>query len=557
MESAVLAYTIAAMVLVPIIRIRGAVHGYHEIKDSTFMILSALGFVAVLAFSGLPYNPSVGWRCLLGVVALTSLSLLWTDNPQAAVREIPKWLAVLFFVSLVGMVPQKILMISLFVPAIAGALYGGMQQTMCRDPFDKYVDYMLKNHRKRLRFYGFMGNSNYSGIWFAPQIYVGLWLVLNHSLYWLPGLAIVFAGLIMTRCRAAFLGVMVGFLPFLPSNLLWFGVPLLAAFAIAGWHRVQTLTTRLHLWRVALLIWRENIFFGVGPGAFRRKIFKAQAIINQKDPTILGDTKTPGRIEAPLSRRVHNDYVETLAEIGAVGLVLWLGFLYFALTSAHDPEVVGGIVASMVGMLFFYPMRVIGMGLPLYALAGIALSQATPSALYPVGPVVGLIMAGIALGLAYRYGYRYIQGVRYFFKGMLTNPNKAAAVTYLQKALEYDPKNGYYLAEAARVMVGKAPALALQYNQQALDFYDGEKIEWSLWKQAGTMLLANNAVYAARAAFGMALYLNPSHEISKQLMADCDRTIKHIEKQVRKHQGALKKKGGIFVPQDRRIEIVR
>jgi hypothetical protein len=334
------------------------------------------------------------------------------------------------------------------------------------------------------------------------------------------------------------------------------GVPLLAAFVIAGWNRLQTLKTRFHLWRVAIMIWLESPILGNGPGVYRRKIFRAQAVLNQKDPTILGDEKTPGRIESPLARRVHNDYLETLAEIGIVGLALWLGFLYVAIRGAHDPEIIGGILAAMIGMVFFYPQRVIGIGMPFYALAGIGLAQGSAAVVLPVGGVVSAILAVIATMLAYKFGIQYIRGVRYFFKGMLTNPQKKQAVEYLQKALVCDPKNGYYLAEAARVHMQTAPALALQYNQQAIDHYDGEKIEWSLWKQAGAILLANNAVYAARAAFGMALYLNPSHKFSADMLRDCDKTIKHIQKQIKKHQGSLKKKGGIYVPQEREIEIL-
>jgi len=301
----------------------------------------------------------------------------------------------------------------------------------------------------------------------------------------------------------------------------------------------------------------ENPFLGNGPATYRRKMFRAQAVLNAKDPTILGDVETPGRIESPLARRPHNDYLETLVEIGVIGLFLWLGFVVLSILGAHDPEIVGGLLAGATGMMFFYPQRVIGIGLPFYALAGMGLAQATPATILPVSPVAGLILAAVAVLLAWRFGFQYIRGVRFFFKGMLSNPNKAEASDYLMKALHCDPKNGYYLAEAARVFVKKAPALALQYSQQAINHYDGEKLEWSLWKQLGSMLLANNAVHAARAAFGMALYLNPSHKAAKDLLVHCDRTIRHIEKQVRKHQGALKKKGGIYVPQDPKIKIVR
>ncbi len=72
---------------------------------------------------------------------------------------------------------------------------------------------------------------------------------------------------------------------------------------------------RFAIWRSAVQLWRENIWFGVGPGHFAYRFGKYRPAIIQTNPD-----------------RAHNDYLNTLTDFGIVGALLvasaWV-VLYF------------------------------------------------------------------------------------------------------------------------------------------------------------------------------------------------------------------------------------
>ena len=201
-------YTALSLILIPIVRFQGAVHGYTEVKESIFVCLSALAFIGML-FTGLPTVGSALDKLFLAFVVYITFSVYWSDAPSLAVKDVPRWWGCFLLYLAASNVPRETLILALFLPAPVITIYGMYQQIRCRDPLDHWVDDLLQNHRKALRFYSFLGNSNYTGSYLVGAIFAGVYCVATISLWFAPFLALVIVGLAMTRCRGAYLAVII------------------------------------------------------------------------------------------------------------------------------------------------------------------------------------------------------------------------------------------------------------------------------------------------------------------------------------------------------------
>jgi O-antigen ligase len=84
---------------------------------------------------------------------------------------------------------------------------------------------------------------------------------------------------------------------------------------------------RAELWRVAADAWRDSPLLGQGAGTYARSVIAAT-----------GDLSLPAN--------AHSLYLETLAELGVVGLALLLVFLVLALTRARASPAAAAVVAA-------------------------------------------------------------------------------------------------------------------------------------------------------------------------------------------------------------------
>ncbi len=552
-------YTALTLILVPIFRVQGAVHGYSEVKECLFIVLSAAAFIGML-FTGIPIlSTSLDW-IFAAFILFVSLSVYWSDSPTQAVREVPRYWGFFLLYLASRHVPHETLMMAIFLPAVPITIYGIIQEKWAIDPIDKYVDKQLKKQRKKLRFYSFLGNANYSGAYLVGTVFAGAWCVQNISYYFALPLALVLAGVYYTKCRAAWLAIGVGILGVIPEG--WpYMVPFFVVMGLISTRRKETFQLRVHFLNVGWMMFKERFLTGWGPSGFRRQLFKTQAFMNQTDPELLGTLEKPGRHDSPLGKRMHNDHAEMLVEFGLIGGILWAGILGLAIYqgfTSGSPFVTGAIIAISVNCLFFYPVRSVGIGIGLWAFLGASGGPGAHEAQFLALPLyLSMPLSAIVALIAWQFAIKRFQAIKLFFNYHLAMRAKKFenAQKYLTKAIELDPYNGNLLSEAAMFYSPGAPPMALSSAFKALDYYDGEKIEWSLWLQLGKVAECNGAAQLAQVAFKMAIYLNPSrpgpHECLAKLHALLDKL---------KAQGApdLPGEGKLTLPPEKRIiEVVR
>lgn len=137
---------------------------------------------------------------------------------------------------------------------------------------------------------------------------------------------IIFVGIICTESRQAFLAILLyGVYIFMTSKRkVYFSVVLLLTLSLgigfvpdSYWDRMKTIqnyeedasaTGRLEIWTQAVELWKENPFFGIGPGNFKKI-----------SPEYLGQ-----------ERVTHNTYFQILSEQGLFGFIMF--YLIMSLT---------------------------------------------------------------------------------------------------------------------------------------------------------------------------------------------------------------------------------
>jgi len=555
-------YTAIALVLIPIFRLQGAVHGYTEAKEYVFVCLSATAFIVML-FTGIPLlTRPIDW-IFLAFVSYITLSVYWSDSPSMAVKDVPRWWGIFIFYLACSYVPCETLILAIFLPAPVIVAYGMNQQIRKRDPLDHWVAEMFKRP-KALRFYSFLGNSNYSGSYLVGSIFAGVYCVANISLWFTPFLAFVIVGIAFTRCRGAWVGVVFGFLGVMPDS--WpIMIPMFVAIGIISWKRFEPAKTRVHFLNVGWTMFKERFLFGWGSCAFRRKIFKTQAFMNQQNPRILGTLKKKALIETPLARRMHNDHAEMFVEFGLIGAALWfaiIGLGLFQAIQAGHWYIAGGILGISINALFFYPVRVVGIGIGFWAFLGASGSPVVAQAQFVLPPLyLSIPVSIIVCMLVWELAIKRLMAIShvYFYHLALRSNDKDTAGKHLQAAMELDPLNGHILSEFAAFHAENSPPLAMSTIMRSIDLYDGEKIEYSLWVQLGNTAVLNGAAEFARVCFRMAIYLNPSYKKPYECLEELDKLITNLEKKhplPKEIPPGFKEDGGLVVP-DKKIEVVR
>ncbi len=509
-EIIALAYVALASTLVPVIRGRGH-YGWTEFKDRAFVLLSAAAFVVLL-----PFLPAVGGRgaaSFLGLfVAYLTASTFWSDDPRGALEDLTRWWGLLLFALCCGVAPMELSLRAVFLPAPFVAVYGLIHQWLVMDPIHPETAEFLRKRKKATRLYSWLGNSNYTAAYLAPNFFIGFHLALTSSPWWFLALVPVTAAIVWSQCRAAWCSVVVGLAvldAILYPELIALGITLFLALALICLPRIAPTIGRIFYALACFHMWRGRPLFGWGPRVFRRKYFRVQAQMNRKDPTILGDLENEGRNTFPVGKRAHNDHAETLAEGGVIGYGLLLAFMGVSVYAAlPHPVLTAGLVAAWVHALFFYNLRTAATAIPAFGLAGAA-AMGPGVVAVPLAPAV--LLAAVAAWIAYRHAWRPLVAGEHYARACDNNQGEEAE-RHLQRALQLDPYNNMFLTAAAFPRDGWNPAQAFIYLERAIQHIDGQKLEWALFDQFGRTAWMNGAMLVAKRAFEQAVFLNPSYQ---------------------------------------------
>ena len=112
---------------------------------------------------------------------------------------------------------------------------------------------------------------------------------------------------------------------------------------------------RFLIWRISTRIIEENLFFGVGYGAFGGEYAKSQAAYFQQH------TDSPLKAVAGVPEYGFNEYLKLGAETGATGLILFLAMILTAIYRMIKTRnrFLYGLVAVAVFAFFSYPFSVL------------------------------------------------------------------------------------------------------------------------------------------------------------------------------------------------------
>ncbi len=437
---------------------------------------------------------------------------------------------------------------------------------------------------------GTIGNSNYLGAYllFPLLAFTALIFLLKGKLRGVAGALwiFVFAALLFSRARAAWVGVAASVPGFIFSVMKIHGFSLKAYLRSRARHAViygvSALVLIGFLWalapqrfhtmmgfsnvtnptsfilrtqkyfQAAWWLFKESPLFGTGLWSYRNLVYDAQAEIER----VKGDF-FKGYAE-PKPRRVHNEYLETLNDGGLLaGLVLliFVGVVLkhgLAVIRKEDIPLQERIVASaafysLVGIfvtaLFFFPFRlnstlfmtVLMMGITegLYLRHMGLIEKLRPSL---PGPRYALLSVVLLFLIAWLYysGYKPFKGEQEhlgYKKAMATGLFKEAEKSIV-KALEYDPDNTLYCLYAAQLYMGPAKDLAKARDmlERAVHLFNGDATKWSLYYLKGQLAFQTGAIMEAKAALEKSLQYNPLYTEAKEKLDEVNKVIKEHDK---------------------------
>jgi O-antigen ligase len=229
-------------------------------------------------------------------------------------------------------------------------------------------------------------------------------------------------------------------------------------FSSTQWNNI-----RLSIWKSAVEMWKDEPWLGVGPGHFDYRFRQYRSKNVQMRP-----------------ERVHNDYLNTLADWGVVGfalvasawLLMYLGALKTWKFVRHNPDgltsrktnkaawVLGGCIGILAILLhsfldfnFQIPANAI-LAVAIMALVSSHLRFATDRYWVSSGWVARLLVTAFCLA---SMGVFYVQGVRLWREQRVLEQAKICPVNslkkaaLLEKAWQIEPKNAETTAELGEI----------------------------------------------------------------------------------------------------------
>lgn len=437
---------------------------------------------------------------------------------------------------------------------------------------------------------GTIGNSNYLGAYllFPLLAFTALIFLLKGKLRWVAGAlwVFVFAALLFSRARAAWVGVAVAVPGFLysvmkihgfslttylrskSSHALGYGLSALILFGLLwavapqrfhvmmGFSNVTNPATFMlrteKYFQASWWLFKQSPLFGTGLWSYRNMVYEAQAELDR----VQGDF-FKGYPE-PKPRRVHNEYLETLNDGGLLaGLVLliFVGVVLkhgLAVIRKEDVPLQERMIASaafyslvgiLVAALFFFPFRLnstlfmtvlmMAMTEGLY-LRHFGLLEKTrlilPGSRYMLLSVILLFL----VGWLYYSGYKPFKGEQEhlgYKKAMALGQFKEAE-KHIVKALEYDPDNTLYCLYAAQLYMGPVKDLAKARDlvERAVHHFNGDATKWSLYYLKGQIAFQTGAVLEAKAALEKSLRYNPLYREAQEKLEEVNKVIKEHDR---------------------------
>lgn len=243
---------------------------------------------------------------------------------------------------------------------------------------------------------------------------------------------------------------------------------------------------RFKVWPAAAAIWRDNLWFGAGPGHFDHRFREHRPEALQARP-----------------ERAHNDYLNTLADFGLFGGILLLTTLVvfgweifrswrYVKRSPNDLStkrsnksalVLGGglgVLAVLIHSIFDFSLHI-----PANAILAVTLAALVAghfrfasegywhTVRWPLRIPVALVL-GAGIFLLLKLTIIHTGEARWLSRAAATKPNSDSHVSALQKAFAADPQNfdtAYAVGEALRLASWQGQAGFGDLASQAMEWF--------------------------------------------------------------------------------------
>jgi len=512
-------YVGLACILVPILRMRG-LFGMEDFKNHVLTILSIGSLLYhIIIYGQIPYVTSAAGIWFLYFLCLLTISILWSINKTDSIFDLVRWFSLFYFFIICSRLPAEYVLTAVFITAPFMAAYGLSQQFFSKDFIDPFYTKTLYKFKKC---FAWLGNTNYIGAYLTPCFFIGLSLTFYSSYFWFFGVIPIAVALFFARCRAAWLGTLIGIISIgLYFQFKFLSHWLLIADAVIFFFIIKFMLKhyskmlndsflgRIYYWKASWELIKKYPLFGLGPRAFRYHLINTQAEMNRIDPTILGNLIDKPKNPSLSAKRAHNDHIETLLEIGFVGFALWVGILIMVLSNlSQNPFLFGGIIAVIVNSAFFFSIRTSATALPIMALwANSTLQQAA----IQISFLPGLILVAVILYIAYLFVFKRLKGNFYFLKleDIAKIEDKKNIGKFSLETIKAEPTNNIYLQHHAALYRNHIEGLISALK--AIFYYDGTILKWQLWHLAGVAALQNGLLNFAKTAFNESLSLYPGY----------------------------------------------
>jgi O-antigen ligase/Tfp pilus assembly protein PilF len=401
---------VSMVILIPVIFYPYCIPIFQPIKQLTFQLLSLLALVLFLlkfiASEKITWNKTDLDIPVLVYLIFGSLTLIWSVNIYPSITSLPFFLAgpVLYYIVSQSIKEQRFVDRLLFIIIAAGTLMGayGILQYFGID-----FKFWTGNVGGRRQVFGLFGNVNYFAEFLILPLSIAIGLVLackpifNRFLL-VIAVIIMGAALFLTFTRGSYLAialtVLVLLFIFLKSTkekaekkyyrkiLLYFLLLVIVGLSLiyiphpfnhkgtplGQLRRRATLTSltsgssilrRVATWKFTWMMIEDNLLLGSGLGTYDYHSLKYQAEFFAED-------NNRDRYPHGFAAQAHNEYLQLWSELGIIGLLLFIGILffyyrnvYYYIHQASDKQKIliislaGGVTAILIDAVFGFPLQ--------------------------------------------------------------------------------------------------------------------------------------------------------------------------------------------------------
>jgi hypothetical protein len=247
--------------------------------------------------------------------------------------------------------------------------------------------------------------------------------------------------------------------------------------------RIQSAKERLNFLKIFWFAFSKNPLLGLGFNVVKIHIPYVQRELNRASN---GKFMDPKNYNAPVVRKVHNDLLQHLLDVGLVGTVITLATIYTGITDQNS-FAMAVVISFIVGGIFFHNSY----WLPTQCLFWLAFGILAQGAYVQYAVPVWAVGCWLAVGyLVYYYVAKEMVFDLYEFSIL---HGSGFTERKIKTALALQPHSSIFLFAVATeyAFKNKDYESTVTFFRRAIEHYDGETTMWSLFSN-----LANAYFYA-------------------------------------------------------------